>query len=83
MDREKQIEELAGFLDKIIGNSSHLKAEKIYNAGWRKQGEGEWEEDYSFVRYRRHFHCSNCGYYVEILHNFCPKCGVKMKGGAE
>ena len=83
MNREKDVEELAGFLDKMIGNSSHLKAEKIYNAGWRKQSEAIWESDDAYSRFRKHFHCSACGYYVERMQNFCPNCGAKMKGGAK
>ena len=93
MSKEKQIEEMAHSLcgqkyscsecDSDYRCEFLIESSILHKAGYRKQSEGEWEEDYSFVRYRRHFHCSNCGYYVEILHNFCPKCGVKMKGGAE
>ena len=39
MSREKQIEELKKDLDKMIGNSSQLKAEKLFDLGYRKQSE--------------------------------------------
>ena len=63
-------------------------AEFLYNAGYRKRREGEWE------RVINHRECSKCGYkapYKKIkagyhlldLTKFCPNCGAKMKGGAE
>lgn len=60
-------------------------AENIYNAGYRKQSEGEWviavdSVDATFI-------CSKCGYsYIEAdpeaktEYNYCPNCGAKMKG---
>ena len=57
----------------------------LYNAGYRKQSEGEWIDK----------HCSHCG--EELLFTrggnafattfrqyktkYCPNCGAKMKGG--
>ena len=58
-------------------------AETFYNAGYRKQSEGEWIGN-GYLK-----HCSKCGNVVNFnnvsrwLYNFCPNCGAKMKGGAE
>lgn len=53
----------------------------LYNAGYRKQSEGEWiEQAYGELK------CSECGIIQEDYphrYNFCPNCGAKMKGGAE
>ena len=52
----------------------------LYNAGYRKQSEGEWKLGKSGCMYC----CSCCGYAAhprevdEWTH--CPKCGAKMKG---
>ena len=67
-------------------------AENLYNAGYRKQIEGEWEtETTNWVYDVKRTYCSNCrksaifdsfmGKYH--LTNYCPNCGAKMKGGAE
>ena len=66
-----------------------MQAEALYNAGYRKQSEGEWETipDYSreLITYR-HI-CSECKtFYKDIRphgHKFCHECGAEMKGGAE
>lgn len=58
-------------------------AETFYNAGYRKQSEGEWEGN-GYLK-----NCSECGNVVNFnnvsqwLYKFCPNCGAKMKGGAE
>ena len=67
---------------------AHCEAEALYNAGYRKQKEGEWKlvdkAEFIYQRYK----CSVCGYssffneYGE-LYQFCPNCGSEMKGGAE
>lgn len=63
-------------------------AEEMYDKGWRKQSEGEWEfveeEDFIYCLCK----CSACGKEVffdvdDKRYNFCPNCGAKMKGGAE
>lgn len=63
----------------------HLYAVDIYNAGYRKQGEGEWlQSDIPQEKYV----CSVCGgacwyydYQGEVAKSrFCPNCGAKMKG---
>ena len=65
-------------------------AEHLYNAGYRKQSEGEW------IKHPVSYECTACkeeffveGYAEDYdpitdwdLH-FCPNCGAKMKGGAE
>jgi hypothetical protein len=60
-------------------------AEKLYEAGYRKQSEGEWNENIiGFCNV-----CMSCGAIVERSAiknnsgklNFCPNCGLKMKGG--
>jgi hypothetical protein len=64
-------------------------ARNIYNAGYRKQSEGEWvnksEDREEFYEYT--YQCSLCGYWMIICANddvnFCPSCGARMKGGAE
>lgn len=69
-------------------------ATKLYNAGYRKQSEGEWigeadgYADGEFVY--DVWHCSECNHCIDdgtddpdLLPNFCPNCGAKMKGGEE
>ena len=63
---------------------------KLYNAGYRKQSEGEWKYppyapfggSYEMKR------CSVCGYKPDFdsdnpYTKFCPNCGAKMGGGKE
>ena len=108
MSKEKQIEEMTNDLRK----SEHWffddtdcdfeldrkkTAENLYNAGYRKQIEGEWELEHETYGKMR---CSVCGkecpterkpdpyedYQMTdfyITSPFCPNCGAKMKGGAE
>lgn len=68
-------------------------AEAIYNAGYRKQTEGEWILEYeTFGK----MICSNCKEEAPITHKlndslqldtvyvkkpYCPNCGAKMRGG--
>lgn len=62
-------------------------AEALYSADYRKQSVGEWkkvEEDLGGGVKTYRFACTNCGFLKNTLTgNFCPKCGAKMKGGAE
>ena len=73
-------------------------AEQLYNAGYRKQSEGEWVEktrkrtfwcsymaDVQVVCQTAGHTCSVCGKGSRHSRytNFCPNCGAKMKGGAE
>ena len=63
-------------------------AEALYNAGYRKQKDGEW------IKVINHIECSEChyrapykkikaGYHLQDLTRFCPNCGAKMKGGEQ
>jgi hypothetical protein len=56
--------------------SAKATAERIYNAGYLKQIEGEWGFD------GMSWTCSECGEYATkgLKTNFCPNCGAKMKG---
>ena len=60
-------------------------AKRIYEQGYRKQIEGEWE------KVMNHKECSNChyrapykkikaGYHLQDLTAYCPNCGAKMRG---
>ena len=57
-------------------------AERLYNAGYRKQSEGEWQTAPDGTHW-----CSECGHDAtytfdgtEICGVACPFCGAKMKG---
>lgn len=61
-------------------------ANALYNAGYRKQSEGEWiASDIPCEKYV----CSVCGgvcwyydYQGDVAKSrYCPNCGAKMKGG--
>lgn len=64
-------------------------AQHLYNAGYRKQSEGEWIAKTDYAGYG--YYCSNCnavftGENAEWMakeHIYCPKCGAKMKGDTE
>lgn len=62
-------------------------AEQLYNAGYRKQIDGEWEARTDVVGFVRCSVCKDFNVYDEWADgkkwNFCPHCGAKMKGGAE
>ena len=62
----------------------------LYNAGYRKQSEGEWIDKPTGAYSRMQSWCSACGKHSGIggiesnRHKpYCPNCGVKMKGGGE
>jgi hypothetical protein len=81
-DKEKQIEEIKDFIDEHCDQGHWFLATLLYNAGYRKQSEGEWienEDDFWVM-------CSECG--TEFLddqigivntYSYCPDCGAKMK----
>jgi hypothetical protein len=62
----------------------------LYNAGYRKQSEGEWIQHQPYHQ-TDDFYCSLCGAIAPVdclkedfyESNFCPNCGASMKGGAE
>jgi hypothetical protein len=92
MSKEKQIEEIDE-LETVLYEANHKTsvlnyrwlATEAYNAGYRKQSEGEWKDK----------HGTNCG--KELLFEqggtvfattfrqyktkYCHNCGAKMKGG--
>ena len=82
MSKEKQIEEIRKDVFAAFGGYAKWEedwqslAEAIYNAGYRKQSEGEWIGIWDYE-------CSVCNEYNDIKTKYCPNCGAKMKGGAE
>lgn len=50
-------------------------AEVLYEAGYRKQVEGEW------ISHEGYEECGGCHAKAMFRHNFCKSCGAKMKGG--
>lgn len=90
MSKEKQIEEMAIIaypgLDHQTVFSSIAYAQplvNLYNAGYRKQSEGEWIKD-NTSKFEHRYNCSVCNYrFFGIPTNYCPSCGAKMNGGAE
>lgn len=88
MSREKQIEEMAKILcgmkngcDGCMWDKVHCyernDAVEIYNAGYRKQSEGEWRNLAKVGVYM----CTACTQLSPRPYPYCPKCGAKMKGG--
>lgn len=98
MSEKKQIEEIRKDIFAAFGGYAKWEedwqslAEAVYNAGYRKQSEGEWvpcdvlpaDEDGEWTSYA----CSMCkhttdSYYRDVhdLSRYCPNCGAKMKGG--
>lgn len=99
MDKEKQIEEMtkitcsmycrnrdkkcAGVQECDMKCLQYQRCEALYNAGYRKQSEGEWIEQGECWKTLR---CSVCGHTTDTIFDktpFCPNCGAKMKGGGE
>ena len=86
--RKKQIDEMAEYIfGNAITHDTQFKedcrsiARDLYNAGYRKQSEGEWKKvsDKS-PRYK----CTICNHlYNNREYKHCPFCGARMKGGAE
>lgn len=96
MSREKQIEEMEKVIEEAFLDDYNLGcdpctntvAEKLYNAGYRKQSEGEWIGKTDYAGYG--YYCSNCNdavftgenaEWIAKSHYYCPICGAKMKGG--
>lgn len=66
---------------------SNMVAIDLYNAGYRKQKEGEWIDKPTGAYSRMQSWCSACGKHSGIggiesnRHKpFCPNCGANMKG---
>ena len=67
------------------GSTRTAEAVALYNAGYRKQSEGEWVSVEGDVIFK----CSICDaeistswdYENDDMWGFCPCCGAKMKGG--
>jgi ribosomal protein S27AE len=105
MDRDKQIEEMWNIIitdcnEECVGCEfenddwcfTHRAINNLYNAGYRKQSEGEWISDD-----KNNKTCSICGKeplytaggtsfattFYRVKSKFCPNCGAKMKGGAD
>ena len=62
-----------------------VTAEYLYEAGYRKQVEGEWVKQVKVARKNNlpplcYYQCSLCGVYLVEQASFCPNCGAKMKG---
>ena len=63
---------------------SHARicAEALYDAGYRKQSEGEWVWTESGTEdYEQYWLCSCCNNKSYWKSKFCEECGAKMKGG--
>lgn len=89
-DKEQTIEEITTELVKTNSYGTlNAVANHLYNAGYRKQREGEW------VKTETNYTCSKCNFNVVSwsgeydgyerergisLMNFCPNCGAHMKG---
>ena len=109
MSKEKQIEEMVGVMRKTPPKEMMLNgrkqgrlmwslmvlAEHLYNAGYRKQSEGE---NITKMHPVHEFICSKCGAifrdcalivideeaederHLEFEFGYCPRCGMKVKG---
>lgn len=102
MSKEKQIEEMAntyyeamlkarGTLGSMNEGAPKWYAKAFYEAGYRKQSEGEWiyhDCVHSFDGLMSGYACSCCSTFIfddiyedtSYPKNFCPGCGAKMKG---
>ena len=97
MDKEQQIIEIKECIDAVYGADcayydvdGFAIANEIYNKGYHKQIEGEWEtlKKTNFDSLNMYSHiCSVCNcFYTDIRpygHKFCHNCGSKMKGETE
>ena len=81
MDKEKQIEEIAGC---VLGGSAEYRlevAELIYSKGYRKQNQGEWIVRTGNVFGHRYFTCPFCKEefteHFGVMPTYCENCGAK------
>lgn len=93
MSKEKQIEEMAETMSHSCEKEcrrnkygefdcEYCEAELLYNAGYRKQEDGEWEI-VKGSNGKEKMVCTNCRHQQDLASTFtyCPNCGAKMKGG--
>lgn len=87
MDEKKQIEEMASIINGSLVSEYYPEPEyiptatELYNAGYRRQSEGEWKEVYRNNQ-ATVYECTNCNHLSFGISDYCI-CGAKMKGGAE
>lgn len=94
MREKKEIEELSDFFYSVDRTSYlggpirvmnyNALALACYDAGYRRQREGEWEI-VKGSNGKERMVCSKCRHQQDLASTFtyCPNCGAKMKGGAE
>lgn len=95
---EKQaIEEMAKVIERTeqIARDAHcglpsptMYAKDLYWHGYRKQSEGEKSKGCEYCKGRAYTKkpltvITKYGRRIELVFEFCPNCGRKMKGGAE
>ena len=114
MSKEMQIKKMANCINAMDEPNAHYYgkhmemheafadcftiAKHLYNAGYRKQIEGEWIDEFKGEFVNPIYVCSLCGKgtllkphinelgnmeMVSALSSYCPNCGAKMKGGTE
>ena len=92
MEKQQKIVEMAKDICRVQHNCDNVckpisacdalrYAERVVEAGYVKQSEGEWISRGDMFEV---FACSVCGGTVDFKFqktSFCPNCGAKMKGG--
>lgn len=87
MDEKTQIEEMASIINGSLVSEYYPEPEyiptatELYNAGYRRQSEGEWKEVYRNNQ-ATVYECTNCNHLSFGISDYCI-CGAKMKGGAK
>lgn len=84
------------YLDKKCGGNSdcdfnchhYTRCENLYNAGYRKQSDKDSSKGCEYCKGRAYTKkpltvITKYGRRIELVFEFCPNCGRKMKGGAE